>query len=407
MKKWSIFIISIVLYHWTGNALYGANIEFSRTSHGDHQVYNFRVDGLIYANDYQDFTRIYDSLEIDHNSYPTIEVELSGPGGSFSGGLRLAAEFRRRGIGTVVRAGDVCLSACALAFLGGSAESPNPYEISKDIPILPARRRMEPGAKIGFHAPDLPILSQSEYSSDVVRDVFRLGIDGIVLLMDISEKFGLRKWQLVQMLSHKGEDYLFVDSAYTARSFLIDPLISKDFEFKGFTKSMALNSCINRWYDSQGQNILKGYDEALQAKSNFEEFYFLLNGAEWDFRNYVDNIDLQGYSTWRVYFPVAQSKRGFIWCSFSINPRWQDETIILYYDSLFGAPNEFNEEKNDDPFAKKIEYENVDIALQGTFDRYMVQMFESVEPKTLISDIETRINNYYATEMILDPGLRP
>ena len=74
---------------------------------------------------------------------------LNSGGGDFLAGVDLAKMIRKHGIATHILAGTQCLSACALAFLGGSgfSELRPPYEFY--------RRTMDPGARVGFHAPFL------------------------------------------------------------------------------------------------------------------------------------------------------------------------------------------------------------------------------------------------------------
>ncbi|MCB8840244.1 hypothetical protein [Aurantimonas sp. VKM B-3413] len=70
-------------------------------------------------------------------------VALNSPGGSFLEGMALGQLFRENMLKTVVRSSDACLSACALAFLGGSETLPNGFTI---------RRILEPGGRLAFHA---------------------------------------------------------------------------------------------------------------------------------------------------------------------------------------------------------------------------------------------------------------
>ena len=70
-------------------------------------------------------------------------VELSSSGGDVLEGIAIGYVFREFAAGTLVRARDLCFSACALAFLGGSALAtagvPNPW------------RNIELGGQVGFH----------------------------------------------------------------------------------------------------------------------------------------------------------------------------------------------------------------------------------------------------------------
>ena len=71
-----------------------------------------------------------------------VTVELSSLGGDLHEGLRAGYLFRELGVATVVRKGDICMSACALAFLGGAPGSSE----------RTACRRLEVGGKLGFHS---------------------------------------------------------------------------------------------------------------------------------------------------------------------------------------------------------------------------------------------------------------
>jgi hypothetical protein len=70
-------------------------------------------------------------------------VELSSSGGDVFEGIAIGYLFREFTVGTFVRASDVCFSACALAFLGGSTLQapghPGPW------------RNIELGGQVGFH----------------------------------------------------------------------------------------------------------------------------------------------------------------------------------------------------------------------------------------------------------------
>ncbi|HEX2256427.1 MAG TPA: hypothetical protein VHG92_06955 [Afifellaceae bacterium] len=61
-------------------------------------------------------------------------VVLNSPGGSIAEALRIAERIRSAGLGTFVRAGQECSSACMVLFLSGQSKS------------------AEPGALLGLHA---------------------------------------------------------------------------------------------------------------------------------------------------------------------------------------------------------------------------------------------------------------
>jgi hypothetical protein len=78
---------------------------------------------------------------------PTAVLTMNGPGGSYGEGLAIADFLRANHIATVVERGASCYSACAFAFLGGSAWS------SQDGVGTYIDRVVEPGSTVGFHAP--------------------------------------------------------------------------------------------------------------------------------------------------------------------------------------------------------------------------------------------------------------
>lgn len=74
-----------------------------------------------------------------------VTAELAGSGGDLREGITLGYLFRDHAVATVVRSGEVCRAACALAFLGGTAADPSHG--------LEPSRSLEPGARLGFDDP--------------------------------------------------------------------------------------------------------------------------------------------------------------------------------------------------------------------------------------------------------------
>ena len=94
-----------------------------------------------------------------------IAVYLASTGGSLSEGIKLGLYFRERRIKTVVEGGNVCASACALAFLGGTSYNGHPWRSSSTT------------SKLGFHAfrsNSSNALNMDETQS-VVAEVLRYG----------------------------------------------------------------------------------------------------------------------------------------------------------------------------------------------------------------------------------------
>lgn len=74
---------------------------------------------------------------------PRVIVSFDSRGGALDEGLRIGRLLRKFRAGTFVRAGDRCLSACALAFVGGAMLGPEGVE---------PHRRLAIGGQLAFHA---------------------------------------------------------------------------------------------------------------------------------------------------------------------------------------------------------------------------------------------------------------
>lgn len=104
-----------------------------------------RLTGMLRQGDSQKLRSILTKLKSGTTSVSAatqVTVELSSLGGDLHEGLRAGYLFREFDVATVVRKGDICMSACALAFLGGTPGSPE----------RAACRRLEVGGKLGFHS---------------------------------------------------------------------------------------------------------------------------------------------------------------------------------------------------------------------------------------------------------------
>lgn len=94
-----------------------------------------------------DSDKLHDALKalerLGGNGGELATIELDSRGGALEEGLRIGRLFRRFGVTTIVRKNAQCLSACALAFLGGATVA-----AAKIVPS----RRLEIGGQLGFHA---------------------------------------------------------------------------------------------------------------------------------------------------------------------------------------------------------------------------------------------------------------
>lgn len=116
-------------------------------------VPHLRYDGDTVAGDLSVLRSIYESFVhcgtecAPAEGRPNAVLTMNGPGGDYYEGLALADFLRANNIATIVEKGAYCYSACAFAFLGGTA-----YSSDKSIGSY-VDRTIEPGGLLGFHAP--------------------------------------------------------------------------------------------------------------------------------------------------------------------------------------------------------------------------------------------------------------
>lgn len=92
-----------------------------------------RLTGAVLPGDTEHLRAALTLLQQTQPAEPLATVELSSVGGDLVEGLQLGYLLHEFGAATLVRKGDVCLSTCALAFLGG------------------AQRQVEHGGRLAFH----------------------------------------------------------------------------------------------------------------------------------------------------------------------------------------------------------------------------------------------------------------
>lgn len=141
-----------------------------------------------------------DSLGVDNQ----IVLCLSSPGGSLVEGVALAEVIQQFDATTRVGPDDACLSACAIAFMGGRL---NTYSGAGWHPS----RYLHPTSTLGFHAPDLTIAEGDFTRADVMK-AYRVAISALALVANKAETLTMPQHLLTNMMNHVGDDFHYVDS---------------------------------------------------------------------------------------------------------------------------------------------------------------------------------------------------
>lgn len=109
----------------------------------DHQIY---LTGPFEPGDSDRLKTILEDLKGRGGTKPgesLATLSLDSRGGALEEGMRVGRLLRQFGVATVVRNGKLCLSSCAIAFLGGT--TPGAAGPTAD-------RQLEIGGRLGFHA---------------------------------------------------------------------------------------------------------------------------------------------------------------------------------------------------------------------------------------------------------------
>jgi hypothetical protein len=139
---------------------------------------------------------------------PLATAELSSSGGDLFESLKVGYLFREFEVATLVRKGDICLSACAMAFLGGTASRMPPLPIPS--------RTIEIGGQVGFHNFTLDAtVVQSETKGDTTAGIargFGLGRAGASALIRYAADLGIDAGFMAQLLVSPPDTWLYIDT---------------------------------------------------------------------------------------------------------------------------------------------------------------------------------------------------
>ena len=155
----------------------------------------------------------------DRNDGPLAVLELSSKGGNLLEGIKIGYLLREFGVATLVRHGDACLSACALAFLGGTGRR-------QGASAEPARI-LEIGGQVGFHNFSVNVAwVLSETRSDPARGIargFDLARAGAAQMMRYVTDMGVSPGFVAGLVALPPEQWQYVETAADFLDLGIEP----------------------------------------------------------------------------------------------------------------------------------------------------------------------------------------
>ncbi len=188
---------------------------------------SLRIDGVIEKGDNAKVADHIKAATSRFEFYPEVlrdkqyVVCLSGPGGNYLEGIEIAKTLSSLDVTTKVEDGQSCLSACAIAFLGGrfNSQSGEGYFPS---------RYLFPGSRLGFHAPQLTV-PDADYSKDQVQKAYGLALDAITELNAASKDLFISPDLTAAIVRHRDNDFFFTET--------IDDLAHFRFDLAGYRKN--------------------------------------------------------------------------------------------------------------------------------------------------------------------------
>jgi hypothetical protein len=130
---------------------------------------------------------------------------LNSDGGDFLAGIDLAKAIKKHAVATYVTDQARCVSACAVAFLGGSGFHAlrAPYDFY--------RRMIAPGARVGFHAPYLPqdVLEQLGKGRDL-QNIENIARYTITALEQFFREFNVSPLVLPQIANLSANEFFYL-----------------------------------------------------------------------------------------------------------------------------------------------------------------------------------------------------
>ena len=139
---------------------------------------------------------------------PMATIELSSKGGDLLEGIKMGYLLREFDVASLVRKEDMCLSACALAFLGGTHSRQQPTAIPS--------RRIAIGGKVGFHNFTINVGQvQAETKGDAAAGInrsFNLARAGAAQMMRFVTDMGVEPAFIAQLVTLPPERWQYVDT---------------------------------------------------------------------------------------------------------------------------------------------------------------------------------------------------
>lgn len=219
MRTNAFFAAAIALATCLPGGAQGATITKS-----DDDLCVLKLEGSIVEGDFQRFMEMaaaeYKGVEGDGESSAKDTICLNSPGGSVLEGVKLARQFYKHGVGTVIPAGAECYSICAIMFMMGIAQGTEVNFVNRKLHVT---------GTLGFHRPYLALDSDELISARALPVAHDWAMESMMEIMILANSQvpwsanSMMRPELIQhMLKHVGNDFYYIDTVEKAGRFEIE-----------------------------------------------------------------------------------------------------------------------------------------------------------------------------------------
>ncbi|WP_051440407.1 hypothetical protein [Ensifer aridi] len=365
------------------------------------KIAEFRLEGEIADADVEHAKAALAKADLMNRpgEWDEIVVSLNSAGGSYKAAIDLALFFRQRGFATVVKTGDRCISACALAFLGGTSGADPSFPDGDALPRRAPDRSIEPGAELAFSPPRIA-LPRLLTTPSAAAKAHSAALSDFARLLDVAEELHVSADATAPILEAAEDEPYRIDTVEAVRSLGID-YDSKDLilgNLPGVTRSMIMNACINRYHHLQEHRSRSGFSRAASVMKEFIEGSKLLRNGE-ESRAFGYRQEAQMGRRWLAYMAVdkTEDEKSFVWCIFE-GDRIDPGVFYKYAGTVEQLFSDFSPAKP--IFAFSRSETSLPIG-RGGDERTWMNMLDMVPPETKLSDVRERVDAYLEREKLV------
>lgn len=191
------------------SSITAAELEVERFSFGEtgsRVEIHLRLTGEIVDGDTERLAALFNTLLPNYrlSAGTAITISLDSDGGDFAEGVALMRYFHEHAFSTVIEDGKRCLSACAIAFLGG--------HFINEASLGETRRVLHPGGSLGFHAPSLDLGGDNLVPATLLQNSYGQALAALASLMQEAEEFDIPLTLLRQIIETPPNSMYYVNT---------------------------------------------------------------------------------------------------------------------------------------------------------------------------------------------------